>query len=252
VKSVKVDLRGGNDLLNIGNLDLASGAVVGDPVAIAKELKIKTAAGQDTVVLANVSVGSEIEVETGADSDVVLMDKVAAGKSIDVETGAGDDYIGAIAVAAGKEVEIETGNGDNLVAATAVAADLAFTLIGDGTNPGFVTGKPVFEAVFAIFDPILGSQDLATVLGDIAGADAKAIATRELEVETGSGKDAVLVDGAVADKKIEVDLGRGDDSLLFRNNTMRKAELDGGKGTNDLAQSDNIGRVKWKHFQNVI
>jgi len=99
---VIIDLRGGDDQV-----------VVGDGVAVPRDLRVRTGLGNDTVTLADVTVGEDLTVETGLGNDTVSVADVMVGGDSRVETGGGNDTVQITDSLFSRELRVILGDGDD-------------------------------------------------------------------------------------------------------------------------------------------
>ena len=272
-RNFDIDLRGGDDLLGIGNdVELLAGladelgfgdALIADadvPPAAAGRLKIegallvRTGDGADGV-LVNAKVRRSAVIRTGMKSDGVALVNSRFQDNVILRTETGQDGVLIENTTIDDHLNVNTGdNGDALLISS---SSVGHAVLNTGS------GKDVVGVSETEFDRHLvlltGQDDDDVVLNVVAarrihldtgsGNDDVAIANLDLGgnlmIFTGSGRDRVEINDSDVDNLLGVFLGSDNDELSIGGSSAKRALLRGGSGR------DVLDRVDKRQFEDV-
>ena len=256
-----IDLRGGDDVLVIGNdleasatlaadltgeavtIDLGAEIIVDasvDPVqtAISGNVLIRTNSGDD-IVSVNAAVGTEsavrnLNIATSGGDDQVFVTGTDVSGSLIVNTGDGDDLLEITDSAISGHLNVVMGLGnDSLTVNTAVEEE---PLSNSARSAVFNTGAG--NDTVSIFD---FSTEFDTVVVTNAGDDSISIESadaRNLIVNAGPGNNTVAITDVLLDDNLVVTAGTGNDGISVSLVEADNVIVNAGSGTNSVTAGD--------------
>jgi hypothetical protein len=237
--NIEVDLRGGNDVVGIGNdidglVDIASdlGVVVDpDDIGLAedlldeaeapedftapKQLKVKLGDGHDAAgIIANV--GLRITAELGSGDNALAIRNSLVGDDVIVRSGAGDDTVEVSETGIAQMLDVNLGNGFNRL-----------LVFGSGAGESAVINT--------------GSG------GDLVVFDGCEI-DDNMTLRTGNGNDTVVLEnfefeGMSVGENVDIDTGSGNDYFYINSDVGSDLKVKTGGGNDDgFIDASEIGR----------
>jgi len=227
VTGISIDLKGGNDVINVqdgvqlsgllringgdgaNQITLSSGVRVG-ALAITTGATI---AGQNTIqLLGNVQVAGNLTITTrSADSTITLAGPLHVGGNVSIQTGLGDDNVSFSDLFVNGSFNVNLGAGDNSLSSTGLS---------------HIGGRFTFTG---------GAGEDNVSLGNGLSIGGSAILT------TGSGDDSVAIGAGVSvGRNLDVNVGKGDNSVLvYGSNVGQGLRITGGTGADKVTLGDD-------------
>jgi hypothetical protein len=250
-RDINIDLKGGDDLLAIGNdegdlLDLIAECELnfgeenedpeiesllevvpeGSQTFVPRDLIIRTGDGNDQVALI-VAVSRTANINLGQHDDAIAVGDSQFGDDLIIKTDKGFDFVCVVDNVVGDQLNIQTGDDSDAVHVEGLEADNALIDTGKGHDEvGF------FEASL--------DRTLSIKTGD--GDDVVELEEFELGddllVDTGAGADSVFADSFIAADLVKVVTGSGDDpDVELSSFNAKNVLIDTGSG-NDGTDDD--------------
>ncbi len=220
-RDVKIDLRGGDDNLYIGNGLLAiSQEEDGNGEQLAesdfpRDLKIKMGSGDDSVMLEGVSVARDTEIDTGDGFDEVFVTGEGPfganwfGDDLKIDTG---NHADLVVVAGGesllfvkKELKIKTGSGDDTVSVDLVDLGRLSIDTGNDSDLVVVSSLPVDEGEE---QNDFGTEQFTGELPTTVFVEGN------VSIDTGSGNDGVGLGTAEVGGNVKISTKAGLDGIV--------------------------------------
>ncbi len=273
VRSITVNLRGGDDTLNIHDLERASdypnmplahdlilsGGLTlgmgdgddtirfvgqGQRTVIGGDLAIDTGAGDDRIEVRSflTSVGGDVHLVTGSGQDFVFVDHISIAGSLRVDSGTESDKVMFQWATINGNVTVETLSGDDRVTFVWSSIDGSMTVdTGDGEDRVQFSG---------------GSVAADTAINTGSGEDYVKVSRGDggsLAIDTGDGDDFATIYKVEINHSLVVDLGRGEDLLTAVDNVVGElAHFQGGLGPDvineDLEEANDFAELLVEGF----
>ncbi len=269
-----IDLRGGDDLLGIGNdvelladlageLGFADIIPTGEPpvegisdsrLRVPKSLIVHTKDGEDGVIV-NAHVGHSAVINTGKHSDGIAIADSRIGDNVVLRTEKGEDGVLIENVVVEGHLNVHTGHdADTLLVSL---SDIRHAVLNTGHgNDGLGVSETQFDRELVLLTEQGHDQVIVNVVAagrillhtgsgnDVVGMAALAI-DDDLIIHTGSGDDTVEISDTDVDDLFAAFLGSGDDELSIFGSSARKTLLRGGSGfdilnVDDLSFADRV------------
>jgi len=227
VKSVFINLRGGNNSLLLGD---EPGSTNNHTFVALGNLRIDTNGGDDWIALENTFVKGSTTIRTGAGNDQVTIDPVYLKGNVAITLGDGDDTLSIEDLGVGGSLSITAGDGDDTISMVrAIIAKNLFISGGDGLNAISILNSDVNGNITRI----LTGNDDDTI--NLLSSD-----FNNIIIESQDGDDAVTLDD-VSGLRVNLNSGDGDDNVAITNSkfTLDSLVLLGdGDDTLDIDGSD--------------
>lgn len=197
VKTVVVDLRGGNDVLVMGGLP-------SDPLNF-RALSVNLGAGNNSLSAQGMIVDQNVTVRAGDGADSIRFDQVTVQGSTSIQTGNGDSWVRVSRSWLISPLEVIGGRNNDWVDVHEVSA----STLRVGTGDGYDTVGIESSAVDVRLEITTGAGHDRVGLGQLRG-------TGEFVVNTGDGNDVVGAgDWLPGPRSLTVNLGAGQNEAHF-------------------------------------
>jgi hypothetical protein len=268
LRDVKIDLRGGDDVLSLTSVDALD---------VERNLDINTGSGNDEVEIFaenTLSVGRNAWIYTEGGNDIVSLNTLAGGSFVigrdaEIKTGSGEDAValvdrdrfsgvtntadllavpnntataGAQSIRAGRDLKISTQGDNDKIAVLGAEAGRDFSILS-GFGRGDVLGVSNLRA----------GRDLTLNDGD-ENVLQNVTVVRTLSINSGNGNDRFAID-RVNVRNLNIQLGSGNDQLSLGANVTvtSQAKINGNGGQNKYLKSGTaLAGAKIKNMRGVL
>jgi hypothetical protein len=210
---VKVDMRGGDDIVD----------VIGGDAFVRAGSSIKMGAGFDTLTIDGLRGGDDSVIDGGADDDIISLTNGGFDEDFRLTGGAGLDTITVDNVFFAEDARIDAGSGDDVVT------------INNGRfydEDHRILGGNGVDAITITASRFSEESTVDTGSGDDTLAIDDTVFHEDARINAGSGVDVVTLTFARFDKDSRFNLGSGDDEIQIGLASFfnKEASFDGGSG----------------------
>ncbi len=231
VKSIVVELRGGDDQVALGEITGTA-----DPLSIARDVTIKGDSGNDSILVTGANISGKLTINGGNGSDQIGVGTIPASqlppeapvvtspvrvrRDVNIDTGSGADVVAVVGLTSdnlkitGKSIaavgvidsqvddlSITTGSGNNAVAVESVIADEVRINTGSGDDTLVDIGQDQLElSANPPSNRYFGDQPFGLI-------------AKSLRLDTGSGNDLANLAASIIARDAVFQLGSGNDYL---------------------------------------
>ena len=252
IRNIDIDLKGGNDLLGVGNdiptlaaaaanppfnfnlhpaqleadLNLLGGTINND-FELDKQLKIRMSSGNDSVVVTSADIGLRIDADLGSGNNNFTVDPTEIGDDLILRAGSGNDIVNIVDTEIAQMLDVDLGDGNNELSMRVSDIHNHCLVSSIGESADIRTGKGRDDVNFSYtnisdnFKVRTGAgNDEVEYYGGQNGLLIIATIDHSADIDTGSGHDYVEFEDARVGDILKIVTGDGSDGVTVCHTTV--------------------------------